>query len=150
MLNWYIFFIFFANIYSLKILKVHLTWQSCYLCMLQEDDNNISASVWTKMVIKHLKKNGFDWFWLVCYWSYNLLNTALFQSKMNISYDDKLKGAKTPCITKPTKSRIVQFWAMAKNRWSGSAWVIFRFLVCSERAILPLHNPDVLKHQTHY
>ena len=32
-----------------------------------------------------------------------------------------------PCITKPTKSRIAQFCVMAKNKWSGSAWVIFRF-----------------------
>ena len=32
-----------------------------------------------------------------------------------------------PCITKPTKSRMAQFCVMARNRWSGSAWVIFRF-----------------------
>ena len=32
-----------------------------------------------------------------------------------------------PCITKPTKSRMTQFCVMARNRWSGSAWVIFRF-----------------------
>ena len=28
---------------------------------------------------------------------------------------------------KPTQTCIAQFWAMAKNRWSGSAWVICRF-----------------------
>ena len=32
-----------------------------------------------------------------------------------------------PCITKPTKSRMAQFCVMARNRWSGSAWVIFWF-----------------------
>ena len=32
-----------------------------------------------------------------------------------------------PCITKPTKSRMAQFCVMARNRWSWSAWVIFRF-----------------------
>ena len=32
-----------------------------------------------------------------------------------------------PCITKPTKSCMAQFCVMARNRWSGSAWVIFRF-----------------------
>ena len=30
-------------------------------------------------------------------------------------------------ITKPTKSRTAQFYAVAKNRWSRSACVIFRF-----------------------
>ena len=34
-----------------------------------------------------------------------------------------------PCITKPTKSRIAQFCVMAKNRWSGSAKVIFIFYI---------------------
>ena len=38
-----------------------------------------------------------------------------------------LWGQMWPCITKPTKSRIAQFYVMAKNRWSGSACVIFRF-----------------------
>ena len=32
-----------------------------------------------------------------------------------------------PAITKPTKSRIAKFYATAKNRWSGSTWVVFRF-----------------------
>ena len=32
-----------------------------------------------------------------------------------------------PCITKPTKSCMAQFCVMTRNRWSGSAWVIFRF-----------------------
>ena len=32
-----------------------------------------------------------------------------------------------PCITKPTKSRMAQFCVMARNSWSGSSWVIFRF-----------------------
>ena len=32
-----------------------------------------------------------------------------------------------PCITKPTKGRTAQLYAMARNRWSGSACVIFSF-----------------------
>ena len=32
-----------------------------------------------------------------------------------------------PCITKPTNSRTAQFCVMARNRWSGSAWVNFWF-----------------------
>ena len=45
-----------------------------------------------------------------------------------------------PCITKPTKSRMAQFCVMAWNRWSGSAWVIFRiWYILKEQSFFYIH-----------
>ena len=43
------------------------------------------------------------------------------------NFCEYIKDNMWPCITKPTKSCIAQFCVMARNRWSGSAWIIFRF-----------------------
>ena len=60
----------------------------------------------------------------VSQWELNSISASLCNLKMNFKSTLEYLW---PCITKPTKSRMAQFCVMARNRWSGSAWVIFRF-----------------------
>ena len=80
------------------------------------------STAWSAATVRHLKKIK-----SIILWEYkcdpasqNHQKTAIYGFLVN-------PIDMWPCITKPTKSRMAQFCVMARNRWSGSAWVIFRF-----------------------